>query len=575
MDNTIAPGPSQESARAQVERFINRFQPAYRALAYHAALPLILTPELLNYLHNQCLREAQVPWVAAADLLLSDLCTPVGYEQYAMDSAVRSYLLAQMEQELGKPRIQAIARLLIGYVQHLAKMTPNLGARERQAQQWAAMAYLNEHREQAVEQIVAAFQHCATAAASAITHIPIAQAELARLARITQELAPQLRDYPNLLEYAALIAQVLSDPTAIEPQALERTYEVLPGVDLHLPEELRRPAAETVSSFQPGSKTADGAAQQESSALPEAAPFPPLQSFEFDVATLASESAPAPDDELQPFPFTIVTVDATGQESERRQSQAYGFAEPLGSTLTLEMVSIPPGRFPMGSPESEPDRYSDESPQHSVTMPPFFLGKYPITQAQWRAVAALPQIERDLDSDPSQFKGDDRPVERVSWLEAVEFCARLSQASGREYRLPSEAEWEYACRAGTTTPFCFGETITVELANYDGTVIYGDGPKGLYRQETIPVGSFGVANNFGVFDMHGNVDEWCADPWHGNYESAPGDGSVWIENDNHFYVSRGGSWVKYPWNCRSAYRGRVNAGKGSSSRGFRVACSAA
>lgn len=313
--------------------------------------------------------------------------------------------------------------------------------------------------------------------------------------------------------------------------------------------------------------------------------FPPLQSFEFDVATLASESAPAPDDGLQPFPFTTVTVDATGQESERRQNQAYGFAEPLGPDLTLEMVSIPPGRFRMGSPESEPDRYSDESPQHSVTMPPFFLGKYPITQAQWRAVAALPQIERDLAPDPSHFKGDNRPVERVSWLEAVEFCARLSQASGREYRLPSEAEWEYACRAGTTTPFHFGETTTTSLANYQGTDdedldwsgSYEQGPKGIYREGTLPVGSFGVANNFGLYDMHGNIWEWCTDHWHENYEDAPGDGSVWIENnnDNYLPVLRGGSWDSFPGVCRSAYRGRGNADRRNYCFGFRVACSAA
>ena len=171
-----------------------------------------------------------------------------------------------------------------------------------------------------------------------------------------------------------------------------------------------------------------------------------------------------------------------------------------------------------------------------MTIQPFCLGKYAVTQAQWRAIAALPQINRELNPDPSGFKGDNRPVEWVSWLEAVECCDRLSRQTGRSYRLPSEAEWEYACRAGTTTPFHFGETMTTELANYCGEDrdiggrlykgAYGVGPQGAYRQETTAVGSFAVANAFGLFDMHGNVWEWCLDHWHENYQGAPTDGSA-------------------------------------------------
>jgi formylglycine-generating enzyme required for sulfatase activity len=148
------------------------------------------------------------------------------------------------------------------------------------------------------------------------------------------------------------------------------------------------------------------------------------------------------------------------------------------------MVLIPGGSFLMGSPEAEPDRSDNEGPQHKVTVPPFFMGRYPITQAQWRAVAALPQIKREPRPDPSRFKGDNRPVEQVNWYDAVEFCARLSAHTGRAYRLPTEAEWEYACRAGTTTPFAVGETITTEVANYDGNYTYNNGPKGEDRRET-------------------------------------------------------------------------------------------
>jgi formylglycine-generating enzyme required for sulfatase activity len=149
------------------------------------------------------------------------------------------------------------------------------------------------------------------------------------------------------------------------------------------------------------------------------------------------------------------------------------------------------------------------------------MGKFPVTQAQWRAVAALPKINTDLDPDPSYFNGANRPVEQVSWDEAMEFCRRLSKKTGRDYRLPSEAEWEYACRAGTNKPFHFGKRITSDLANYNGNSVYGNAPKGKYREETTPVGSLKVANAFGLYDMHGNVWEWCADGWHENYEGAP------------------------------------------------------
>lgn len=154
-----------------------------------------------------------------------------------------------------------------------------------------------------------------------------------------------------------------------------------------------------------------------------------------------------------------------------------------------------------------------------------------MTQAQWRAVAGLPKRQIDLNSDPSSFKGDNLPVEQVNWLEAVEFCDRLSQFTGRSYRLPSEAEWEYACRAATTTPFYFGETITTDLVNYNGNYTYGSRPKGIYQEKTTVVGSF-PPNAFGLYDMHGNLYEWCADPWHDNYNSAPTDGSVWESGGN-------------------------------------------
>jgi formylglycine-generating enzyme required for sulfatase activity len=226
--------------------------------------------------------------------------------------------------------------------------------------------------------------------------------------------------------------------------------------------------------------------------------------------------------------------------------------------------------FLMGSPESEPERLASEGPQHTITLQPFFMGKFPVTQAQWQAVAGFPKVKIDLEPDPSYFKGANHPVETVSWYRAVEFCARLSKATGREYRLPSEAHWEYACRAGTTTPFHFGETISPELANYDGNYTYASGSKGIYREQTTEVGSF-PANAFGLYDMHGNVWEWCADHWHDSYDGAPADGSVWLsENANNSRMLRGGSWYNNPEFCRSAFRDYNMPGVRYDSYGFRV-----
>jgi formylglycine-generating enzyme required for sulfatase activity len=227
---------------------------------------------------------------------------------------------------------------------------------------------------------------------------------------------------------------------------------------------------------------------------------------------------------------------------------------------TIEMVEIPGGSFLMGSPQGEPERCHDESPQYLVTVPKFLMGKYTINQAQWRTVAGGKQVDRELEVDPSSFKGDDLPVERVSWYDAVEFCARLSASTGRTYRLPTEAEWEYACRAGTETPFYFGEPLTPELANYAS-------------EQTTPVGQF-PANDFGLYDMHGNVWEWCLDDWHENYEGAPTDGSAWLNSDGRKSgkVLRGGSWLNTPEFCRSAYRVRLARDLRYYGLGFRVVC---
>jgi formylglycine-generating enzyme required for sulfatase activity len=218
---------------------------------------------------------------------------------------------------------------------------------------------------------------------------------------------------------------------------------------------------------------------------------------------------------------------------------------------------VPPGSFLMGSPPDEPERYDDEM-QHRVTLTKgFWLAVTPVTQAQWQAV---------MGSNPSHFQGDNLPVEQVSWDDCQEFCRQLGEKLGQRFRLPTEAEWEYACRAGTATPFHFGATISVEQANYDGNHVYAGGRKGKYRQQTTPVDSF-PANAWGLRDVHGNVWQWCQD-WYGAHPSEVIN-DLQEHNSGDARVMRGGSWYFHPGNCRSARRGRFAPGYRGDKSGFR------
>ncbi|MEP7338137.1 MAG: formylglycine-generating enzyme family protein [Acidobacteriota bacterium] len=217
------------------------------------------------------------------------------------------------------------------------------------------------------------------------------------------------------------------------------------------------------------------------------------------------------------------------------------------------------------------NKFSDwEKPRHRVTISySFKMGKYEVTQEQWYKV---------MGNNPSKFEsekvgGDSRkhPVEQVSWDDVQEFIRRLnSTEETNTYRLPSEAEWEYACRAGTTTHFAFGSSLSSAQANINGVFPYGGAPKGIYREKTLLVGSF-APNAFGIFDMHGNVWEWCKDDWHGNYKGAPIDGSAWIEaRRGSDRMSRGGSWDDDAVYCRSAFRSHDSPGYRNDALGFRL-----
>ncbi|MGD1908252.1 MAG: formylglycine-generating enzyme family protein [Leptolyngbyaceae cyanobacterium] len=320
--------------------------------------------------------------------------------------------------------------------------------------------------------------------------------------------------------------------------------------------------------------------------------FNAIASGKFEPASLISHPKPH-------APASAVTLKQTASPQSQPVAPS-SKANPsltlaLGFGVSLELVYIPGGRFWMGSPKTEEGRdiyqlfnkslTNVEGPQHEVTVPAFYMGKYLVTQRQWRAVSLLDNVGRQhLPPNPACFRGNNLPVEQVNWHGAVEFCKHLSSHTRQHCRLPSEAEWEYACRAGTNGPFYFGETISTEQANYRGTDdefrgqtlsgAYGKGKLGIYREKTTVVGSFS-ANDFGLHDMHGNVWEWCQDVWHDSYEDAPVDAGAWITAGNQGRRTiRGGSWGNNPKFCRSASRYNRSVKYRFFNIGFRVCCTA-
>lgn len=264
---------------------------------------------------------------------------------------------------------------------------------------------------------------------------------------------------------------------------------------------------------------------------------------------------------MQTIEFETPTLNEKGEIIRRTRHTAEQFTEELGNDLCLELIVIPAGVFWMGSPRREGN--IDEQPQHLVTIKSFMMGKYLTTQRQWKAVMGkLP---------PCRFKGEGLPVERVSWDDAQKFCQRLSKKAGRKYGLPSETQWEYVCRAGTSTPFSFGETLTVEVANFNGEHTFRGEPRGFYFHSTSEGGKF-PPNAFGLYDMHGNLWEWCADNWLDDYTSSPRDGSSYQHKDSRYQVARGGSWHEPPELCRSAARLRVLHSDADEVMGLRVVC---
>jgi len=287
------------------------------------------------------------------------------------------------------------------------------------------------------------------------------------------------------------------------------------------------------------------------------------------IALAQDENAtmPAPKPKPKPKPTHTQPVRHPATHSTPNSSSR---STPRQSASNIEMVFVQGGTFMMGSPDGVGS--NDEHSQHQVSVQSFYMGKYEVTQAQYQAV---------MGTNPSYFKGDIMPVERVSWNDAMEFCRRLSRMTGREYRLPSEAEWEYACRAGTTGDYA---------GNLDSMAWYGNNSGGQYLDaaeiwqtdsgnylnrimangnQTRPVG-YKQSNEFGLYDMHGNVLEWCEDWYQDNYDEAPTDGSAWLSGGGRYRVMRGGSWYSIAPSCRSAYRDRDIPDNRHGNFGFRV-----
>ena len=528
---------SQEIEQA-IASFQRRFTQAHVYLAYHAALPIALTPHLTyclwaNFPMDIAKQDLKVPWIAVADLLLSPICKEVGHELYEMDADLRNYLLDQMihHPSFGQKRVEELAHFLLSYVQRELNDSKSSIQTLAQAQRWTALAYIYP-------------EAVAHDLANKLNELSLSEkTEWLRLTSLTEAIATPLRQahFESLLMYLQGMRQLargnhIQAESTLTSLPSHNNQIVVAGVTLPIP------------NFQDSNWHINPIASRATS----------LKSFKFETAKLIR----------QPRFMRL----GSHWVIDRQEQQATLFYEQLEKQVNLEMVRIPEGNYWMGTAQKEGDYR--ERPQHRVTITSFFLSRFPVTQAQWRAIAKTTKVRIELNSDPSDFQNDNLPVEHITWFEAIEFCERLQLQTGKPYRLPSEAEWEYACRAGTETPFYFGETISPQLASYDGSKRYRSGPKEQSSKQTSEVGSHKAANTFGLDEMHGNVWEWCADHWYDDYTNAPGDGSVRITNNRtSSRVIRGGSWINEPSICRCAYRNGFPPDNKVVTIGFRVAVS--
>jgi formylglycine-generating enzyme required for sulfatase activity len=523
-----------QMAQERIDSF-ERYGSVATNFACHAAFPLSLTTEL-----SYCLREKFFPnpdlWSIAPQLLLSGLCDRKDHDLYVMDFSVRGALLKKLleNEKFGTARLDELADFMAGYIlDGISQKTRDITHEQIFSERSRVFGY-----PPAIIKFTALSLLKQDSELTAII-----RRELQDLLRQTTHprdrlhLAMFVENQDNLLESMGLtsfslldLAQSIVDDTSGDE--LERVRKVMKQHN-----------------------------------------FPVLQQQTVKYPKVSfAENTVDTGDTLYSFEFETVIVDVASKIVARNQREAFAFREPLENGIELEMVAIPSGKFTMGGSEEDPDskhrgtltmggsrgdldNKDREYPQHEVILQPFYISRYPITQSQWRAVATYSPINLEISLNPSRFEGKNLPVEWVSWDEAQEFCKRLSARTGRNYCLPSEAQWEYACRAGSETAFHYGRNTSLHLFNCRSGCTTINGKDCLLLGKTSEVGIF-PANNWGLYDMHGNVWEWCKDDWHSNYSDAPNDGSAWVEeNCDDKRVIRGGSWNQEADRCRSSHRG--------------------
>jgi formylglycine-generating enzyme required for sulfatase activity len=549
----IAKSPEELQAEKTITIFRAKFGENQLILASYAAFPLVLTHSLLCALRDRFVaREIKLHSAAVAMVLLSPLFREVDaqHEVYEINPGIRQILL----KDFSPQRLAQLGHFIVTYLQKYPDFLPPV---LQECQNLVAFAYIKPSEAARILTL-----KLTEAVQSQETEVISSWVKLIKTIEnpLKKSGFRQIVDYNNLVNQALLKNTNLPDPYPLicalkQPQTLSLQQLKF----LQEPEDF----LDTITSQINNTKKSELIVNFSNKFNIN------LEQLTLEVTTLELEEE-KPEISI-PWQFTTPYVNARGEITSQETVTTSYYEEfppcPLG------LVTIPEGQFTMGSC-AERENNAEEQPPHQVSIAAFLMSQTPITQAQWRAVASLPQEYLLLNPQPSEFRGDNLPVDSVSWAEALEFCARLSRYSQKNYRLPSEAEWEYACRGKAypqaDTPFHFGETLTALLANYNSSLVYYQESRGIYRAAPTPVGSF-PPNAFGLYDMHGNVWEWCLDSWHENYHGAPKEGQAWLEGighnyrdiltglsqliiDEHPHVVRGGAWNYAPTFCRSAYR---------------------